>query len=205
MVAVKVCGLRRLEDVEYVNSCKPEYVGFIFAKSRREIDGEKARELSDALDDSIEKVGVFVNRELDELVEIAEQAELDVVQLHGEEDEEYISRIPTKYRVWKAIRVRDKSDIELGKRYDSLERVDGILLDAYHETEYGGSGQSFDWELVRNGDFKKLILAGGLDPENVSDAVEKSNPDVVDVSSGVETDGYKDFEKIKKFIEKARN
>lgn len=205
MVLVKICGLRRFEDVEFANRLKPDYIGYIFASSKREIDGEFAKKLSEQLDCSIEKVGVFVNRDLDELLEIAEQAELDIIQLHGEEDEVYISKIPEKYRVWKAIRVRDKSDIALAKHYDSLTRVEGVLLDAYHESEYGGSGESFDWELIRGGNFKKLVLAGGLSSENIRDAISKANPDTVDVSSGVESDGYKDFEKMKKFIEKARN
>jgi phosphoribosylanthranilate isomerase len=205
MTSVKICGLRRAEDVDYVNEAKPDYIGFIFAKSKREIDGITARELSSRLIPEIKKVGVFVNRDIEELLEIARLAKLDIVQLHGEESEDYIEKIPEKYRVWKAIRVRDSDDIELAEYYSRLEKVEGVLLDAYHESEYGGSGESFDWNLIKEGNFKKLILAGGLDSDNVKDAISKADPDTVDVSSGVETEGYKDFEKIKKFIERVRN
>lgn len=205
MTSVKICGLRRIEDVDYVNRTEPDYIGFIFAKSKREIDGETAHMLSSKLNPEIKKVGVFVNRDIDELLEIARLAKLDIVQLHGDENADYIERIPKEYGVWKAIRVRDSDDIETAEYYSSLERVEGVLLDAYHETEYGGSGESFDWNLIKEGRFKKLILAGGLNSENIDDAISKASPDAVDVSSGVETEGYKDFEKIKKFIERVRN
>jgi phosphoribosylanthranilate isomerase len=205
MTAVKICGIRRREDIEYINKIKPEYIGYIFAKSKRQIDGETAKMLNENLDKGILKVGVFVNSELDKLLETAEKASLDIIQLHGEEDFDYIERIPEKYEIWKAIRVKNKDDIDTAHKYNSLKKIDGILLDAYSEKAYGGMGETFDWNLIKEASFKKLILAGGLNSENITDAILKSNPDVVDVSSGVETDGFKDFEKIRKLMEKVRN
>lgn len=205
MVRVKICGIRRFEDVEYVNSYRPDYIGFIFAKSKRQIDADLARDLSERLDDGIETVGVFVNEDIYSLIETAEKASLDVIQLHGDEDEDYIASIPDGYRIWKAVRVRDGKDMDRAVLYGKLEKVEMVLLDAYSEEEYGGLGEVFDWSLIESSGLGDYMLAGGLNPENVQDAILKARPYGLDVSSGVESDGYKDIKKISEFIEKARN
>lgn len=205
MAEIKICGLRRAEDVDYANRVKPDYVGFIFADSRRKIDAELARELGSKLDKGIKKVGVFVNESLESLVEVYNKAELDIVQLHGDETLDYVGKLPEGIVVWKAIRVRSRDDIKKAMEYDKSERISALLLDAYDEKEYGGCGVSFDWNLIKDARFKKLILAGGLNAENVKHAIGLCSPDAVDVSSGVETEGCKDYEKIKDFVEKVRS
>lgn len=197
MIKIKICGLRRAEDVDYINKYKPDYAGFVFSKSNRRINLEQGKKLISRLDAEIKTVGVFVDESLEYVKNISNTLELDVIQLHGSEDNEYMKYFK-KFRIWKAIKIRDKSDIlNLNYRY-----ADGIVLD----NKVAGSGRSFKWNIAE--DFKfdgDLILAGGLDHENVETAVNIIKPDIVDVSSGVETSGYKDLDKIRKFIEKVRN
>jgi len=201
MVKVKICGITRQEDVFYVNKHKPDYVGFVFADSRRRVSPEQCAKLAYALNGNIKKVGVFVNENPAVIVKIIDQCKLDVVQVHGDETVEYmleLSRlIPFGIEVWKAVRVRDMfSLLELEKF-----KVDAYVLDAYDEAGYGGTGKIIDWNLVSSvGKLGKVILAGGLTPENVHDAVSIVRPYAVDVSSGVETGGYKDEKKIRDFI-----
>lgn len=197
MVKVKICGLTRKEDIEYVNKYKPDYAGFVFSKSRRRIDLNKGKELTTNLNPGIKKVGIFVNESLDYVDYISKALKLDVIQFHGEEDENYINNF-SDYTVWKAIKIKDKDDI-LNLNY---EYIDGILLDS----TIAGSGKSFDWSIANNIKFNgQLILAGGLNSDNVKDGILKFNPNIVDVSSGVESFYLKDENKIKMFIEKVRN
>lgn len=201
MAKIKVCGIRRVEDIEYVNTLKPDYIGFIFAKSKRQITKQQAIELKNQLDKSIKTVGIFVNEDLETLKDIANSVELDIVQLHGDEDNKYINSLK-QYNLWKAIRVKNEESL---CEIQNLE-VDGILLDTYSKQAYGGLGETFDWNIVNNlKTNKKIILAGGLNVDNVEKGIKTISPDIIDVSSGVETDGYKDFEKMKNFIEKGRN
>jgi phosphoribosylanthranilate isomerase len=199
VVKVKICGLKREEDILYVNKLKPDYVGFVFAKSKRQVDKYRAKELIKNLDKGIKKVGVFLNAPANEVMQIAEYCGLDVLQFHGDEDPMYCSSFNKE--VWKGFRIRDRDSLSELESYDT----DGFLLDTFKKGIYGGTGEVFNWDIVA--DISKnrfVILAGGLHWENVKAAIKTVDPMVVDVSSGVETDGYKDFEKIKKFIGNVR-
>lgn len=205
MSKVKICGLTRNADVEYVNKYLPDYIGFVFAASRRQVNAADALQLSNSLDKCIKKAGVFVNHSIDEVLNITSVCGLDIIQLSGDEDFEYVKKLKSKARskveIWKAIRVKDETSLSNAQLFDA----DGILLDAYAGNAYGGSGISFDWTIAAQASKKfKIILAGGLDDLKVRQAIEIVNPFAVDVSSGVETDGYKDETKIKEFILKAR-
>ena len=198
MISVKVCGLTRPEDIDAVNRFAPDYVGFVFAPSRRQVSPETARSLIRGLAEGILPVGVFVNEVPQRVAFIAAMCGLRVIQLHGDEDSETQDEVRrlTGREVWKAVRVKDRGSL--------LEmaggRADRYLLDAYHPEQRGGCGQTFDWSLLKEIPSEKIVLAGGLMPENVAQAVRDIQPYGVDVSSGVETDGRKDPEKIKEFI-----
>ncbi len=196
---IKICGIRRDEDIEIINKYKPDYIGFIFAKSKRQVTPKRAAMLSKKLADGIKTVGVFVNADYEEIRNAVKTAGLDVVQLHGDEDDEYIRNLNADCEVWKAVRVKDGADIP------DIGGVDRILLDKYTEKEYGGSGKAFDWSSVGtiNTD-KPIILAGGLSKDNVNNGIKIFNPVCVDVSSSVETDGVKDENKIREFINSVR-
>ena len=205
---IKVCGLRIKKDIEYANILKLDYIGFIFAKSKREVTKEEAVELKKDLYSNIKTVGIFVNRDIEEVVDIATSVDLDVIQLHGDEDRRYIEKIRAKLKLkemntelWKAVRVKNSESLE---GIESLD-VDGILLDTYSKEAYGGLGETFDWSIVSGLKLdKKIILAGGIDESNVGMAKQIVKPDIIDISSGVETEGFKDYEKMKIFVERGR-
>ncbi|MEG6566218.1 phosphoribosylanthranilate isomerase [Thermoanaerobacterium saccharolyticum] len=203
MTLVKICGIRRAEDIEYINNFKPDYAGFVFAESKRKVDVNTAYNLIKNLDRQIKKVGVFVNEKVSVVKDIAAYLNLDVLQFHGDESQDYIDNFDD-YTVWKAIRISVKSDVFRLQDY----HADGILLDSKIKGFYGGSGVKFDWNLVK--DVKdnlkcKIILAGGINPDNVLKAVEAVRPDVIDVSSGVEVDGFKSYQLVKDLICKVRS
>ncbi len=199
MAKVKICGLRSEEDIEIVNALLPDYAGFVFCPGKRQVDISKARKLCAALDSSIKKVGVFVDQDRSFIEEARKQCGLDVLQLHGNEPPEDCAY--SGCEVWKAVRVKNAASIALAESYDT----DRILFDAYDENTYGGSGKSFSWGMLRLfKDKQRMILAGGLSPENAAEAVRFVRPFAADVSSGVETDGKKDFNKVKRFIENVR-
>lgn len=202
MVRIKICGLRRKQDIEWVNFLKVDYAGFVFAESRRRVDLKEAERLSALLEKGIKKVGVFVNQSPDFVKGVCGALGIDVIQLHGDESQKEIeSYLGLGFEVWKAIRIKDKSDLISAFEY----RVDGVLLDAAVRGMYGGTGRTFNWDILKGVYFKnKIILAGGLDPQNVGLAIAKVKPFAVDVSSGVETEGYKDFFKMKEFVERVR-
>ena len=200
MSKIKICGLKRLRDIAYVNELQPEYAGFVFAPGPRQVEKNAAAELITHLHPGIKKVGVFLNHPVEEAKEIAKDCKLDVVQFHGDEDPGYCSLF--EQEVWKAFRIRGAKDLHKMDEY----AVEGYLLDAYKKGQYGGTGKAFNWGLAGDLDKNKfMILAGGLHPENVREAMGEILPNVVDVSSGVESNGCKDFIKIKNFIEKVRN
>lgn len=200
MVRTKICGLRRFEDVDYINELKVDYAGFVFAQSPRRIDLDLAKKLAARINGGIRKVGVFVNEKRDVVNRICSELGLDVIQFHGDEHPDDF--LGYDVEVWKAVRVKDKASLTVVHEYS----VDGILMDASAVGKYGGTGQSFDWNVLNGVRLNvKLILAGGLNPDNVYLAIKKVKPYAVDVSSGVETDGYKDFEKMKRFVERVRN
>lgn len=195
---IKICGLTRLEDIDAVNELKPEYVGFVFAKSRRQITKEHAVTLRRYLDPEIQAVGVFVN-ELPAIVAgYLEEGVIDLAQLHGNESEEYIHslRFRTGGELIKAFSIKTREDVEKAKK----SSADYILLD--HGK--GGTGESFDWSLIRNMD-RPYFLAGGLNAENVEQAILQTHPFAVDISSGVEKDGVKDPKKITECIRRIRH
>lgn len=198
MTKIKICGLYRDEDVGYVNEAMPDYAGFIldFPKSHRNLAPERAAVLRHALADGIGAVGVFVDRPIESVVAAAETVGLDVVQLHGHEDDAYINalRERTGRIVWKAFRVRSAADLDAAAR----SAADEILLDNGY-----GTGAAFDWSLAAGFD-RPFLLAGGLTPENIPDAVAAMRPRLVDVSSGVETDRVKDRDKIFAAVRAAR-
>ncbi len=210
MTKVKICGLRRKEDIDCVNLYKPQFAGFVFAESRRKVSKETARMLIKELLPQIKSVGIFVNENENVVAEIAEYTGLDCVQIHGDETPEYVERLKgllgkaTKknIEIWKAIRVKNKESLKIMSDFDA----DAFLLDAYVEGSYGGAGAVFDWQIARDiaSRHDRIILAGGLNPENVKAAVARVKPYGVDVSSGVETDGFKDVGKIRDFINRVR-
>jgi len=200
LVKVKICGLRRKEDIEYANELKPDYVGFVFAKSKRQVEVEQALYLISFLDKEIKTVGVFVNEPVENVLKIAQTLNLDVLQFHGDETQDYVDNFKN-FTVWKAIRIKDKEDLEKTKEF----RVNSFVFDTLTKKEYGGTGKTFNWEVLKGFELNvPIILAGGLNENNVEEAIEIVNPYGVDVSSGVETEGYKDFKKMKSFIEKVR-
>lgn len=193
---MKICGLKNEEDIIYAKKLKPDYVGFVFVKSSRQIDKYRAKELIMGLDRSIKKVGVFLNTPANEVNEIAKYCNLDILQFHGDEEPVYCNSF--EHEIWKAFRVKDTNSLKELERY----HVDSVLLDTFTKGQYGGTGETFHWDIVTNiSKSQFIILAGGLTTENVKKAIQTVEPMVVDVSSGVEVNGVKDFEKMKKFIE----
>ena len=206
---IKICGLRRLADTEAVNRYRPDYTGFVFAKSSRQADRETARDLKARLAAEIPVLGVFVNSPPDQVAALANEGIIDGIQLHGDEDEQYLQALRqlTRAPLFKAIRLRADSAAELARcgRY-----VDYIVLDAFQPGVYGGTGRKIDKDLLQGLRLDKpFLLAGGLTADNVAESIRGvlALPHLrdylygVDVSGGVETDGYKDEEKLRKFIE----
>jgi len=200
VVKVKICGLRRLEDIYYANQLQPDFIGFVFSESKRRVDLKEALEFVKRLKEGIKKVGVFVNEPIEKVMEIAEKLKLDVLQFHGDETQEYIDNFKN-FTVWKAIRIRSNLDLKKTGEF----KVDAFLFDSFSEKGYGGTGEVFDWNILKA--YKReipVVLSGGLKEENVEEAIKLVRPYAVDVSSGVEVGGYKDFNKMKSFIEKVR-
>lgn len=204
---VKICGIRREEDVRYLNETMPDYAGFIFADTKRKVTEDQAALLRKWLDPRIQVFGVFVNEPVEKAAVLAGKGTIDVIQLHGDETEEYIRALRgmTKAPVIKAVRVKNREDIFLADRLP----VDHLLLDTYHRGQYGGTGETFSWELIPEELEHSYLLAGGLRAGNIRQALSvvegKDRCIGVDVSGGVETDGVKDFEKIKILIETVRS
>lgn len=197
MIKIKLCGLSRPCDIKAANETTPDYIGFVFAsKSRRYISPDKVVELKRLLEPAIQTVGVFVD-ELPHIVAgLLNNGTIDIAQLHGDEDEDYIGqlRLFTDKPIIKAFRIEAASDI----LYIEQSTADYVLLDSG-----AGTGTQFDWKLIQN--IKRpYFLAGGLSPDNVKDAVNMLHPYAVDVSSGIETDGVKDKLKIAEFVAAVR-
>lgn len=193
---IKICGLKRPEDITYVNEAKPDYCGFIieFPKSSRNVTGALVRELTAKLNPDIIPVGVFVNAAPERVEELLLDGTIHIAQLHGQEDEAYIRRIQknTGHQVIKAFSVKTAQDIENALK----SPADYILLDQGS----GGTGQTFDWSLIPEID-RPFFLAGGLGADNLETVVRTIHPYAVDLSSSVETDGMKDRDKILKAVQ----
>lgn len=198
MTKIKICGLVRERDIDYVNQYLPDYAGFIlnFPRSHRNLSPEKAQTLVRLLNPGIQAVGVVVNQPLEWAIQLLNQGFLDALQLHGSEDEAYIQALKqaTGRPVWKAFQVRSPSDLEAARACGA----DQIILDSGQ-----GSGACFDWGLLQHFD-RPFFLAGGLGPQNVVRAVKQLHPYGIDLSSGVETDGAKDKGKLSSVIASVR-
>lgn len=197
MTKIKICGLSRLCDIEAANAIKPDYIGFVFAeKSRRFVTHLQAAALRARLLPEIPAVGVFVDAKIGEIVQLAEQGIIRYAQLHGHEDAAYIAalREACSIPIIQAFRVSSREDVCRAV----TSPAEQILLDSG-----AGTGQIFDWSLLQGLD-RPFFLAGGLTPENVCDAISAVQPEAVDLSSGVETDGRKDFAKMRAFADAVR-
>lgn len=200
---IKICGLTRREDILAVNTWKPDYAGFVFAPGKRRITGPEAQELRKLLLPEILAVGVFVNSPIEDILALAENKTIDLIQLHGDENRDYIlelkSRLASGLPVIKAVRVRQAEDM---KEAEDLP-ADFLLFDTYTKGLYGGSGKTFDWSMIP--DIKKpWFLAGGIDASNIKQAM-KTEAFCLDLSSSVETEGKKDLSKIKTIIQTVRS
>lgn len=196
---VKICGIRTIEDAKFAEANGADFIGFVFAPSKRRVSIAEAAEIVSHLSGTSKIVGVFVNESLENMIRIAKAVQLDYIQLHGNELPLVAKELP--YPVIKAFSV-DKTDPEIIKHYP----CEYLLLDSPGTTYEGGSGKTFDWGKLDKLDFNKnkFILAGGLTPQNVSKAIKSTQPIKVDVSSGVESAGNKDQTKIKQFIYNAK-
>ena len=215
---IKMCGISKVETIPAVVEAKPDYMGLVFAPSKRQVTVDQAKTLVEELhkqyanrynrdaeqcsnqtlihQEFIKTVGIFVNETLDNLVTIATEVNLDAVQLHGDEDEAFIQSLKerTNVEVWKAVQIRSAADAEAW--IDSS--ADMLLFDAYHKDDRGGTGEVFDWSCLDEFE-RPFMLAGGIDSTNVARAIRTVRPYGIDISSGIETEGVKDNEKIKAF------
>ena len=215
---IKMCGISKIETIPAIVDAKPDYMGLVFAPSKRQVTVDQAKTLVEELhkqyvnrynrdaeqysnqtlihQEFIKTVGIFVNETLDNLVTIATEVNLDAVQLHGDEDEAFIQSLKerTNVEVWKAVQIRSAADAEAW--IDSS--ADMLLFDAYHKDERGGTGEVFDWSSLDEFE-RPFMLAGGIDSTNVARAIRTVRPYGIDISSGIETEGVKDNEKIKAF------
>ncbi|MEG0473159.1 MAG: phosphoribosylanthranilate isomerase [Solibacillus sp.] len=200
MTKVKICGLKNAEHVDAAIRTGADFIGFMFAPSKRQISVEEAMDLAAHIPKEVKKVGVFVNELPKIIVQIAQKVGLDYIQYHGDETPEMITAIGLP--AIKAFSIHSKEDVVHAAKYD----VDFYLFDAPGTDYRGGSGHSFDWTFLDdvNIPLEKVILAGGLHAENVALAITLVEPFAVDVSSGVEVDGHKDVKAIATFIEKAK-
>ena len=211
MLKLKICGMRRPEDIEMANRHKPDYIGFVFADSPRKVSYEQAKELSELLSDAIVPVGVFVNEHMKLIVDLFKDGIIEMAQLHGDEDEKYIRNLKDKSieETGKQIPVINAIEIKEGADYDDeLLKWRDSASDYFILDSGKGSGKTFDWSLLdKESEFfeNSIFLAGGLNSENLALAIEEFNPFAVDLSSSVETDGFKDEEKIKEIIEIMEN
>lgn len=199
MSKLKICGLRRYEDIEYVNEFSPDYAGFILSKPFwRSINIDTLVKLTERLSRKITPVGVFVNEKIDYIIPFSKY--LSVIQLHGNENNEYIKALRTKTdcEIWKAVRPQTTDEINKACSLDA----DKLLIDSFSKDSVGGTGKVGNWDIIKQAKITKpFFLAGGISSDNVTDAINTVNPFGVDVSSSVETDKKKDREKIKNIVE----
>ena len=197
---IKFCGIRRLEDVAAVNLCQPDYMGMILSGGfRRSISQEQAQRLVQEKSDAIAAVGVFVNESSETICRMAEQLHLQVIQLHGKESAEQIQTLQQKtgLPVWKALRIGTLEELEVA----GTNPADCLILEGKTGAGIGGTGVCADWELrARHSWNRSFFLAGGLQPENVLEAIATVSPTGVDFSSGIEEDGVKSLRRMKQLM-----
>ena len=197
-VRIKICGITNEEDALAASQLGADALGFIFAASPRKVSAESAREIIKALPPFVKTVGVFVDEDPERVSSIAAMCRLDILQLHGSESVDYCSSFDR--RVIKAVRLQSRDELKNLSKY--VDVVDGLLLDTYVPDKLGGTGITFDWQLaVEARRYGRIVLAGGLNPENVAAAISMVKPYAVDASSGLEqSPGVKDHEKMAQFI-----
>lgn len=197
MAKIKICGLRRMEDILFANELRPDYVGFVFAESRRKVSEEQAEVFRKALDASIPAVGVFVDQDMDLIAGLINQGVIQMAQLHGKETLEQIRYLQSKTDcpVIKAVRVSGKEDI---RKAETLP-VDYLLLDSG-----AGSGKTFSWSSIPKDLSKPYFLAGGIDADNAGTAIKETQAYALDASSSVETDGVKHKKKMEELIRRVK-
>ncbi|MBN2897768.1 MAG: phosphoribosylanthranilate isomerase [Clostridia bacterium] len=199
MTKVKICGITELKHALAAADAGADYIGFVFAKSKRQITREAAKVIISQLPDKIQTIGVFVDEPLERMIEIADYCGLDLLQLHGKET--YESYQHAGYPIIKSVSVKGTDDLTLM----DLPEADYLLFDTWHEEMAGGSGEVFDWKALKDKVcHRPFFLAGGLNEDNVEKGIALIRPYAVDVSSGVEKDGKKDLDKIKQFIKKVK-
>lgn len=202
MARIKICGLSRPEDMDYANAASPDYIGFVFAESRRRVTAESALAMKKRLSPAIKAAGVFVDAEQSFIAEICKKGIIDIIQLHGAEDGEYIAAVKalTGKPVIKAFCVKGAK----GAAEAENSPADWVLFDAYSPEEAGGTGVTFDWSAIKNVR-RPFFLAGGLNVSNMESAFRELNPFCFDVSSGAETGGFKDGRKMADIVKLVRS
>ena len=204
MAKVKICGITELRDGLKAHELGADFLGFIFfEQSPRKMDPNHARVIIEDLPKEILKVGLFLDQDIKEVAEIAKKCHLDMLQLHGNEDPKYCSELKKDFKIAKTFRIENEKSLDKVNRYKD---VDFYLFDTFVTGIPGGTGKTFDWNLLIGKKFDKpFFLAGGLNPVNVGEAVSKVQPYAVDVASGVEkAPGKKDYKRVKEFIENAK-
>ena len=204
MTRIKICGITNLDDAMSAVELGVDALGFVFSESPRKISIEDVEKITENLPPFVVTVGVFVNEYPEFIAKVFLRCKIDAFQLHGDETPNYCTNFPNE-KIIKAFRLKDRDSINLISKY---KEIDAILLDVYVEGKYGGTGETFNWDLaIEAKKFgKPIILSGGLNPENVKDAILKVKPYAVDTSSGVEEKpGKKDFQKMKEFVRRVRD
>ncbi len=213
-IKIKICGLKRIEDIDAVNQYKPDYIGFVFAPGKRQITPQQAMILKQHLSQEILAAGVFVNSSIKMITELAEENIIDLIQLHGDETAEYANSLKAELQklelktgkyipIIQVIKVHTIEDITVNLLKSDSFPADYLLFDTYTKGIYGGSGTAFDWSLIPKVN-KPWFLAGGIGISNIAEA-KQTNAYCIDVSSSVETDGYKDPHKIEEIIKMIRS
>ena len=220
MIKAKFCGLKRPEDIDIVNKLKPDYIGFIFwAKSKRNVEPEHAKKLKEKLDPDIKAVGVFVDEKPEFIASLVNENIIDIIQLHGNEDEKFIGQLRklTDAKIIKAFQIKNAADDKtdepdmdgntanedgrIGAQLAAINvsSADMVLIDSGQ-----GTGSAFNWQILKKIQ-RPYFLAGGINTENIKEVVNDIRPYAIDVSSGIETDGVKDEEKMRIIIDTIRS
>lgn len=206
---IKICGIKTEEEIRLINKYKVSYIGFIFAKSKRQLKVDQAIMLRDMVRADIKVVAVFLDNDMDFILEVVKKCCINVIQLHGNEDDYMIKALKSnleevnvEIKIWKSMAIKDADSLLRIRDYPS---ADGLLLDTYYKGQVGGTGHVFNWDLIKELDYEgTLILAGGLTPDNVVKAYTAVNPDILDLNSGLEVALVKDASKVNSLFNKLK-